>query len=352
MPIPDPSISIGERRISANDPCFIIAEIGVNHDGDVDKAHRMIEAAHRSGADAVKFQTFKAEANILSDAPKAPYQQRQTGGGSQLDMVRALELKFDDFVALQRHCDEIGIAFMTTAFDSEALDFVISLAPACLKWPSGEITNLALLRQAARSGLPVLLSTGMADLGDIDRALHELRGACEFAVMQCVSDYPAKLEDQNLLVMPAFAAAFGCPVGFSDHTLGMTAALAARALGMAVLEKHFTLDAKSEGPDHAASMEPHEFRQLVDTLRSLEQGLGDGIKRPVEAELSTRLVARKSLVFARDLPTGHVLEAADLTAKRPGGRLGAEFVDMVVGQPLRRPVTVDQPVDLADFGGD
>ncbi|MEP3422611.1 MAG: N-acetylneuraminate synthase family protein [Erythrobacter sp.] len=350
-PISDPSIMIGNRRISAKDPCYIIAEIGVNHDGDIDVAHSMIDTAHACGADAVKFQTFRTEANILTTAPKANYQERQTGEGSQFEMVRKLELVFDDFAALQKHCDAIGIEFLTTAFDPEALDFVIGLRPACLKWPSGEITNLALLRQAARSGLPVLLSTGMAEMADIDRAVSELRRHCEFAVLQCVSDYPAALEDQNLRVLPAFASAFDCPVGFSDHTLGAAAAIAARALGMAVLEKHITLDAKRDGPDHAASMEPDAFKAMVATIRALEKGLGDGVKKPVAAELSTRMVARKSLVFARDFPAGHVLSPNDLLAKRPGDGLGPELVDAVVGAALHRDVMADGQVQWDDLEG-
>lgn len=347
----DPMIIIGDRAVSDRNPCLIIAEIGVNHDGELDLAHRMIDAAHECGADAVKFQTFKTDANILRDAPKADYQKRQTGAGTQFEMVQKLELKFTDFIELKRHCDTIGIEFVTTAFDHEALDFVISLAPACLKWPSGEINNLMLLRQAAKSQLPVLLSTGMASLAEVDRALDVLRGQCDYAVMQCVSDYPARLEDQNLRVLRTFAAAFDCPVGLSDHTLGQTAAIAARALGMAVLEKHFTLDASRPGPDHAASMEPGEFRNMVDTMRALEVGLGDGIKRPVAAELSTRTVARKSLVYARDLGSGHKLTEADLCAKRPGTGLAPDLVDIVCGQRLSRSVSADSHVELSDLGG-
>ncbi len=351
MPPPEPSITIGTRRISASDPCYIIAEIGVNHDGDLATAHRMIDVAHACGADAVKFQTFRTEANILSTAPKADYQQRQTGDGSQFDMVRKLELDFEDFTVLKRHCDAIGIEFLTTAFDPEALDFVLTLGVPCLKWPSGEITNLALLRQAARSGLPVLLSTGMADMADIERAVGELRGRCDFAVLQCVSDYPAALEDQNLRVLPAFASAFDCPVGFSDHTLGSTAAFAARGLGMAVLEKHITLDASGDGPDHAASMEPDSFKAMIAALRGIEKGLGDGVKRPVAAELSTRKVARKSLVFGRNLRAGHTIMAGDLLAKRPGDGLGPEWLDAVAGKALICDVTADKQVQWGDLEG-
>ena len=349
MPKPDHSITIGKRRISASDPCYVIAEIGVNHNGNVDTALKMIDVAKDCGADAVKFQTFRTEATILSNAPKADYQKRQTGEGGQFAMVRKLELSFGDFGKLKAHCDCIGIEFLTTAFDPESLEFVISLGVPCLKWPSGEITNLALLRQAARSGLPVLLSTGMADMEDIERAIAELHGRCDFAVLQCVSDYPAALEDQNLRVLPAFAAAFGCPVGFSDHTLGAAAAFAARALGMAVLEKHITLDAGADGPDHAASMEPADFKRMIATLRALEKGLGDGIKRPVAAELSTRKIARKSLVFGRNLRAGHTIMEGDLLAKRPGDGLGPEWLDTVAGKALVCDVMADKQVQWADL---
>jgi len=349
MPHPNPAIAIGARRISASEPCYVIAEIGVNHGGDVGVARQLIDTAKDCGADAVKFQTFRTDATILSNAPKADYQKRQTGEGSQFDMVRKLELGFDDFERLKAHSDAIGIDFLTTAFDPESLDFVIAMGVPCLKWPSGEITNLGLLRQAARSKLPVLLSTGMADMEDVERAVGELRGHCDFAILQCVSDYPARLEDQNLRVLPAFASAFGCPVGFSDHTLGSAAALAARGLGMAVLEKHITLDASASGPDHAASMEPGDFKAMVATLRALEKGLGDGIKRPVAAELSTRKVARKSLVFGRNLRAGHTILESDLLAKRPGDGLGPEWLDTVTGKALACDVLADTQVQWGDL---
>jgi N,N'-diacetyllegionaminate synthase len=343
-------MKIGGRTISADGAAYVIAEIGVNHNGSVDLAHRMIDDAKAAGADAVKFQTFLTDEVILPGTAQAAYQAQRMGGGDQAEMVRALELGFADFAALHRHCAEVGMDFISTAFDPASLDFVISLGPACLKWPSGEITNWPLLRQAAAARLPVLLSTGMANMHDIAGALDQLGAGAEVAILQCVSNYPARLEDQNLRTLPALAAAFGCPVGLSDHTLGPYAAVAARALGMAVLEKHFTLDKAMPGPDHAASSEPAEFAELVRVLRAVEAGLGDGIKRPLACEENVKAVARKSLVYRADLPAGHVLRAADLTAKRPASGLAPDGVDMVVGQQLARAVRRDEMLALAHFG--
>lgn len=343
-----PAISLGGRRIAGDSPTYIIAEIGVNHNGDLDLAHRMIDAAHATGADAVKFQTFRTDDLVLPDARKATYQQEKTGTGSQQDMLRALELPFEAFAELQDHCRRIGIDFMSTAFDPVSLDFVSQLKPVCLKWPSGELTNSPLLRQARRTCLPVMLSTGMGSLGEVATALDVLGTDTDVVVLQCVSNYPARIEDQNLRVLPVMAAAFGRPVGFSDHTIGPYAALAARALGMAVLEKHFTLDRSMTGPDHAASIEPAEFTDMVRILRQVEIGLGDGIKKPVAAEQDVRAVARKSLVYRQDLPKGHLLTEEDLTAKRPGIGIPPDHIELFVGLSLTRAVKFNELVERAD----
>lgn len=344
------SIMLGGRRISAEDPCYIIAEIGVNHNGSVDMAHQLIDLAADAGADAVKFQTFRTDALLTSDAPKASYQEQSTGKGTQQDMLRALELPIEAFAALKRHCVERGVDFMSTAFDEESLQDVGRLSPVCLKWPSGELDNIILLRQAASMGLPVLLSTGMGSVTEISTALDVLRaGGCDdIVILQCVSRYPSDIEEQNLRAMANMSPLFGVPVGFSDHTIGPYAAIAARALGMAVLEKHFTLDCTLDGPDHAASIEPKEFKTMVDVLRRVEISLGDGIKRPLDAEANIRAVARKSLVYKADLPAGHVLNMADLSAKRPGSGLPPSMVDAFVGRVLSRPVMRDALVAYLD----
>lgn len=339
-------VQLGTRRISADDPCYVIAEVGVNHNGDADLAHKMIDAAKSAGADAVKFQTYKTEALITANTQKAAYQTGTTGDGSQDAMLRQLELPQAAFAELAAHCRAVGVDFMSTAFDGESLELVRKLDPVCLKWPSGELTNSLLLRQAAQYKLPILLSTGMGTLTEISAALDLLsaEGAEDVVILQCVSNYPAKIEEQNLRVLPHMAAVFGKPTGFSDHTEGPYAALAARALGMSVLEKHFTMDRTMPGPDHRASIEPNDFGHMVTLLRQIEAGLGDGVKRRLNSEQNILAVARKSLVFNRDLPAGHVLELKDLTAKRPGTGLPPDAVDRFLGHTLSMDVTRDMQV--------
>lgn len=330
-----PSIQIGQRTISDAAPCYVIAEIGVNHNGDLDLAHKLIDAAVDAKADAVKFQTYRTDELVLPDAAQAAYQSRNLGAeGSQTAMLRRYELPFEAFAELQRHCQARGIDFISTAFDAPSLEFVISLSPVCLKWASGELTNQPMLLQAAASGLPLLLSTGMGSLAEVARSVDWIAGRVPLAILQCVSDYPAAIEDQNLRVLPMMRSAFGCPVGFSDHTIGPYAALVARALGMAVLEKHFTLDSTMEGPDHRASITPDDFAEMVTLLRKVEAGLGDGIKRPRAVERDVTSVARKSLVYRHDLPAGHVVRVEDLTAKRPGLGLAPDRMDRIVGRAL------------------
>ncbi len=340
------NIYLGNRRISADDPCYIIAEVGVNHNGSISLAHKMIDNAKEAGADAVKFQAYKTEALITENTEKAEYQRETTGAGSQDDMLRQLELPGDAFSELAKHCVEVGIDFISTAFDSDSLELVSKLDPVCLKWPSGELTNTLFLKQAATYDLPILLSTGMGTLSEISNALDllALNGCDDVAILQCVSNYPAAIEDQNLRVLPNIAAAFGKPTGFSDHTEGPYAALAARALGMSVLEKHFTMDRSMKGPDHVASIEPAEFKQMVTILRKVEKGLGDGVKRPLKSEHSILTVARKSLVYQYDLPAGHILDLHDLTTKRPGDGLPPSNAENFIGRILNQAVVRDEKV--------
>lgn len=339
-----PFATLGSRRVSEEDPCYIIAEIGVNHNGDVDLAHRMIDEAKAAGADAVKFQTFRTDDLVTAAAPKASYQSETTGSGNQAEMLRRLELPVEAYAALRNHCLSVGVDFMSTAFDPVSLETVIGLGPVCLKWPSGELNNLTLLRQAARSRLPVMLSTGMGSVTEISAAVDLLaaEGSGDIIILQCVSNYPAQIEDQNLRVIPVLSRVFGRPVGFSDHTIGPFAAIAARALGMAVLEKHFTLDRRMEGPDHASSIEPGHFGEMIRVIRAVEAGLGDGVKRQMPSEAGVKAVARKSLVFRQDLPRGHVLTPDDLLAKRPGTGISADLMDVFLGLPLVRAVVRDE----------
>lgn len=311
-------------------PVLIIAEAGVNHNGDETLALKLVDAAADAGADVIKFQTFDAAALAAADAPKAAYQKVGDTAASQLEMLKRLELSHAAHIRVAEHCRARGIEFLSTAFDFASLAFLISeIGLKRVKIPSGEITNGPLVRQIAETGLPVILSTGMADMDEIGDALAVLEKGWQgkpppenkVTVLHCTTDYPAAMKDVNLTAMQTIGAHFDVPVGYSDHTLGTTIALAATALGARVIEKHFTLDRTMDGPDHAASLEPGELADMVRAIRDVEVALGDGIKRPTDIELQNRLVARKSLVAARPIAAGHKLGADDLTAIRPGGGL-------------------------------
>lgn len=325
---------------------FIIAEAGVNHNGDLDRALEMIDAAHAMGADAVKFQTFSTEKVMTRSAEKAEYQKRQTGDGSQFDMVKKLELSEADHRAIVARCGERGIEFMSTAFDADSHDLLLDLGIRRVKIPSGEITNWPFVRQLVAAGLPLILSTGMADMQEIHDAIHviaEARAAAGHAqplgeiltVLHCTSNYPADFADVNLRAMGSIAAETGLPIGYSDHTLGISVATAAVALGATVIEKHFTLDRNLPGPDHAASIEPAEFAAMVAQIRSVEEALGSFVKAPAPAELGVRAVARRSIMSGRDMPAGTLLTEADLVMMRPGTGIPPTQIDRLLGRELR-----------------
>lgn len=346
-----PGFLINSRMISAAQPCYIIAEVGVNHNGKIDLALEHIRQAKASGADAVKFQTFRAENIVVDSAPKADYQISTTGSGSQKEMLKQLELTVDEFRVIRDLCRELSIDFISTAFDSESLAQVLTLDPACLKWPSGEINNVGFLREAALTGKPILLSTGTAQMSEVARAV-ELCAAernTSVAILQCVSSYPAAIEDQNLLTLYTMRKAFNLPTGFSDHTNGITVAIGARALGMSVLEKHFTLDKTMHGPDHNASIEPAEFQEMVANIRAIESAFGTGKKQPAASEHEVARVARKSLVYNRKLTKGETLTSQDLTTKRPGTGMPPEFFDYFLGKRLNKDVEQDQFASISDL---
>lgn len=324
----------------------MICEAGVNHNGDVALAERLIDAAKEAGADAVKFQTFKAELLAGTDAALAPYQSRAGESGGQAEMLRRLELDETAHRRLQARAEKAGIAFLSTPFDEESADLLERLGVALFKLPSGEATNKALVEHVARKGRPVILSTGLCDLEDVRRAVGWIRGAGSppLTLLHCVTDYPAPIEQSNLRAMATLREAFGTPVGYSDHTLGTTAAIAAAALGAAVIEKHITLDRTMPGPDHAASLEPHEFAAMVSAIRDVESSLGDGIKAPMPCEADNRAAARRSLVAARDLEEGRVLEKDDLRAKRPGTGIPPYELESMIGRRLRRALRRDEPL--------
>jgi sialic acid synthase SpsE len=331
------------------DRVFIIAEAGVNHNGSLDLALQLVDAAAAAGADAVKFQTFRAEDLVVPGAATAAYQHDNTGETDQLAMLRRLELDFAQFEAVARRCAERGIEFMSTPFSEDAVDELQRLGVRRLKLPSGEITNRPLLEKAAASGLPLLVSTGMATLDEVLQAVAWIeqvwaaRGrpaaapgvAGPLLVMHCTSAYPAPDAALNLRALRTLEQATGLPIGYSDHSLGNLAALLAVALGARALEKHITVDCKLPGPDHAASSEPAAFAELVRDLRRLPAMLGDGVKAPRPEELEVRAVARRSVVLAAPAAAGVPLQRAQLQLRRPASGIPAAELAEVVGRRLR-----------------
>jgi N,N'-diacetyllegionaminate synthase len=328
---------------------FVIAEAGVNHNGSVDLALQLVDAARDAGADAVKFQTFRAEDVVTPNAATADYQRTNTGETSQLDMIRRLELDEAEHASVARHCRDRGIEFFSTPFSEDAVAMLVRLGVKRIKLPSGEITNKRLIERAADTGLPLLMSSGMATLAEVQRAIEWIAarwrqggfpppGPDTLSLMHCTSAYPAPADSLNLRAIQTMAQATGLPVGYSDHSLGAEAALVAVALGATVIEKHLTLDKSMPGPDHRASADPQEFAAVVKGIRTVEAMLGDGIKQPQPIEQNTRDVARRSVVVLRQLPRGHRLGAGDLGLLRPGTGIPPEEWEQVVGRPLAEDV--------------
>jgi N,N'-diacetyllegionaminate synthase len=308
-------------QITADSPCFIIAEAGVNHNGDLALAKQLVLAAKESGADAVKFQTFQAKHLVTADAPQAEYQAKNSGvTESQFDMLKRLELPLEAFAELNRYCQELGILFMSTAFDEESSDFLAGLGMPIFKIPSGELTNLPLLRHIARHGKPMIVSTGMGTLDEVAEAVETIRAAGndDITVLHCVSNYPAPPESVNLRAMDAMRAALGVPIGYSDHTMGIEASVIAVAAGAKVIEKHFTLDCEMPGPDHKASLEPADLAEMVRSIRRVEILLGSGLKQPSEAELAVAKIVRRSVVAQTPIPAGTTITEDMLVLRRPG----------------------------------
>ena len=332
------TIRIGDREVGDGRPVFVIAEAGVNHNGDPLLARELVDAAAQAGADAVKFQTFSADRLVTASSPKAGYQQRTTDPGeSQLDMLKRLELSADAHRQLMAHAEARGVMFLSTPFDAGSADLLDSLAIAAFKMGSGELTDLPLLEHVARKQRPMLVSTGMSSLDEVAQAVSAIRAASPvpLALLHCVSNYPADIADCNLRAMDAMRDAFGVPVGYSDHTRGDGAALAAVARGACIIEKHLTMDRSLPGPDHEASSNPHEFAALVARIREIEVALGDGIKRPRPAELPTRSVARKSVVALVDIPRGQPVTREMLGVRRPGTGIPPAEIERLVGRAHR-----------------
>ncbi|MEM2963775.1 MAG: N-acetylneuraminate synthase [Candidatus Anstonellales archaeon] len=336
----DKKITIKNRSIGNGSPCFIIAEAGVNHNGKLGLAKKLIDAAKRAGADAVKFQVFSAEDVVTKRAPKAAYQKRATGKGTQYEMLKELELSESEFETLAKYAKRKGIVFLASAFSEEGVDLLERLGVPAFKVPSGEITNFPLLRHIARKGKPIILSTGMSTLGEVQEALEVMgkEGAEEIVLLHCVSNYPAKIEEVNLRAMETLRSAFGVPVGLSDHTVGITIPIAAVAIGASIVEKHLTLSKKLPGPDHKASLEPDEFKRMVVGIREVERALGDGVKRPTKSEEIMKKIVRKSIVAKTSIPKGAIISKDMLEIKRPGTGLEPKYIDKIVGKKARKDI--------------
>lgn len=329
---------------------LIIAEAGVNHNGDLEMARRLVEIAAQSGADFVKFQTFKADRLVTRQAAKADYQYQLTAEDeSQYEMIQRLELTLEMHVELIEHCERHGIRFLSTGFDIESLDLLAGLGTPLFKIPSGEITNLPYLQHIGRMGKPVILSTGMADMAEIGAALQVLEQAGtsrqRITVLHCNTEYPTPMRDVNLRAMLSIRDTYGVEVGYSDHTAGIDVPIAAVALGATVIEKHFTLDRNLPGPDHQASLEPSELKAMVAAIRNIELAMGDGVKSPSASEAKNIPIARKSLVAARTIRSGETFTLDSLAVKRPGTGISPMRLYEMLGRVARRDFQADELIE-------
>ncbi len=334
-----------------NKKVIIIAEAGVNHNGSYELAIKMVDEAKRAGADYVKFQTAKPELVISTFAPKAEYQKETTGAAeSQLEMCKAIHLPLTDYKPLKEYCDKVGIGFMSTPFDLVSIDVLEPLDMDYYKIPSGEITNLPYLRKIASKHRPVILSTGMCEVEEVEAALQVLEQGgvkrSDIIVLHCNTEYPTPMADVNLRAMDDLRRSLGVEVGYSDHTKGIEVPIAAVALGATVIEKHFTLDKTMEGPDHKASLEPDELKAMVDAIRNIEQALGDGHKHVSPSERKNMDIARKSIVAARDIRKGEVLTEDNITTKRPGNGISPMRWDSVIGTTAIRDFGYDELIEI------
>lgn len=333
------------------DRCLIIAEVGVNHNGRLDLALKLCDAAKEAGADVVKFQTWRTEAIITNNVKQAEYQKENTGKNeSQFAMLKKLELSYSDFRKIKEHCDAIGIIFASTADEAESLDFLVSLGIPFIKIGSGEIGNISYLRHIGSKHMPIIFSTGMSTLADIDislRALHE-GGAMDITLLHCTTSYPCEFENVNLNAMQTLKAAFKLPVGYSDHTSGNIVSVSAVAMGAKVIEKHFTLCKDMEGPDHKASSTPQEFKKLVQDIRNIEKAMGDGRKVPTSSEKEIAKVVLKRIVAKKPIEKGHIITQEDICVKRNDKGALASSWDLIVGSVAGKYYEEDEGIELIE----
>ncbi|HEY8890131.1 MAG TPA: N-acetylneuraminate synthase [Clostridium sp.] len=340
---------IGNKVIGDGNPTFIIAEAGVNHNGDINIAKQLVDKAIFAGADAIKFQTFKTEKLVTGYANMADYQKNNIGKvDSQFNMLKKLELTYENFIELQKYCIHKGIMFLSTPFDFESADFLASIGMEAFKISSGDLTNIPFLQYIARFNKPMILSSGMATLSEIEDAINTiyLLGNSEVAVLHCTSNYPAKLQNVNLKAMNTIKNAFQIVSGYSDHTQGITISIAAAAMGSNIIEKHFTIDKNMEGPDHKASLNPLELKEMVEAIRDIEIALGTGIKRYNTSEVDTMKAARKSVVASRNIKMGEIINLTDLDYKRPGTGLSPKLYIDIIGKTTNRDIKIDEQITL------
>ncbi|MFU0823630.1 N-acetylneuraminate synthase [Clostridium sp.] len=342
-------IKIKGKVLGSGKPCFIIAEGGVNHNGDINLAKKMVDKAIEAGVDAIKFQTFKSEKLVTKYAAMARYQKDNMGiEDSQFSMLKKLELSYDEFADLKEYCDMKGIIFMSTPFDFESADFLNSIGMEAFKISSGDLTNIPMLEHIAKFNKPIILSSGMAVLGEIEDAVMALRnlGLEDIAVLHCTSNYPAALDSVNLKAMNTIKNTFKVVGGYSDHTNGITIPIAAAALGADIIEKHFTLDKNMEGPDHKASLDPLDLKKMVEEVRKVEISMGTGIKMFTKSEMDTMKAARKSIVASRDIRRGQIIDIKDLDYKRPGTGLSPKYYKELLGKRARVDIKRDEQINL------
>ena len=327
---------------------FIIAEAGVNHNGDINLAYKMIDEAKKANVDCIKFQTFNSSNLVSKYAQKADYQKKTTGDGSQIDMLKKLELTYSDFTSIKEYCNKIGICFISTPFDIDSIEFLDSLDIPFWKIPSGEITNYPYLKTIAKTERPVILSTGMSTIDDIRQAINVLtqNGTTNIKLLHCNTEYPTPYEDVNLNAMKTMHDIFGYEVGYSDHTKGIEIPVAAVAMGATVVEKHFTLDRNMEGPDHKASLEPNELSEMVKSIRNVEKSFGNGIKVPSESEKKNINIARKSIVAKKDIKKGDIFTEDNITTKRPGSGISPMKWNDIIGVRAKKDFNEDDLIEL------
>lgn len=337
--------------IETKTSCFIIAEAGVNHNGDINIAKKLVDAASLAGVNAIKFQTFKTENLVTKNAPKAEYQKGETGVGNQYEMLKKLELTYDEHVVLKKYCTEKGIIFISTPFDFESVDLLEKLDIPLYKISSGDLTNIPLLKYIAKLNKPMIISTGMANLGEVEDAVEAINetGNDKISLLHCTSNYPTNYEDVNINAMITLQNSFKLPIGYSDHTIGIEVTIAAVAMGAKIIEKHFTLDKAMEGPDHKASLDLEELKQMVTSIRNIEKAFGNGIKRCNESEENTKRVARKSIVASVNIKKGQVITNHNITVKRPGNGISPKFITHFIGKTAIEDINADEFITFSSI---